>query len=292
MNLEELKFLLHKYHLTPNKVRGQNFLISDEVLADILQAADLKASDTVLEVGPGLGALTTRLLAKVTRVVAFEVDKNLQNLLNNLVRLNKNLDLHWQDILSLKERHWQDILARFAESRRAEHKIKNYKIVANIPYYLTAKFINQFLSFKQPPQSMILMLQKEVAERIEIKDGKNSLLSLAVAFYGRAQIVRLVTKNNFFPIPKVDSAILKIDQIKAWQYKEDEKLVWQLIKRGMAHKRKKLFNNLLSDQKIAKDKLSKIFLALKIDQNARAENLNKDLWLKLASEIKKDPTGH
>lgn len=277
MNLEELKFLLHKYHLTPNKVRGQNFLISDEVLADILQAADLKPGDLVLEVGPGLGALTTQLLARVKQVVAFEVDKNLANLLNSLVKANKNLDLHWQDILSLKERQWQDILV--------EYKTKKYKIVANIPYYLTGKFINQFLSFSNPPQSMILMVQREVAERVEAKDGKNSLLSLAVAFYGRAQIVRQVSKNNFFPVPKVDSAILKIDQIKAWSYKESELLVWQLIKRGMAHKRKKLFNNLLSDPNIAKDKLAKIFLALKIDQNARAEDLSKDLWLKLAGKI-------
>jgi 16S rRNA (adenine1518-N6/adenine1519-N6)-dimethyltransferase len=277
MNLEELKFLLTKYHLTPNKVRGQNFLISDEVLDDILSAADLKSSDLVLEVGPGLGALTARLLAKVSKVVAFEVDKNLANLLNSLVKANKNLALHWQDILSLKERQWQDILV--------EQKVGKYKIVANIPYYLTGKFINQFLSFELPPQSMVLMVQREVAERVEAKDHKNSLLSLAVAFYGRAQIVRLVTKNNFFPAPKVDSAILKIDQIKPWQYKEEEKLVWQLIKRGMAHKRKKLFNNLLSDPKIDKASLTKIFLALKIDQNARAEDLTKDLWLKLASKI-------
>lgn len=280
MNLEELKFLLNKYHLTPNKVRGQNFLISDEVLDDILSAADLKTSDLVLEVGPGLGALTTRLLAKVNKVVAFEVDKNFTNLLNNLVKLNKNLDLHWQDILSLKERQWQDILAA--------NKINNYKIVANIPYYLTGKFINQFLSFKNPPQSMILMVQREVAERVEAKDAKNSLLSLAVAFYGQAQIIRLVPKNNFFPVPKVDSAILKIDHIKPWVYKEEEKHVWQLIKRGMAHKRKKLFNNLLSDPKIDKDKLSKIFLTLKIDQNARAEDLTKDLWLKLSSKLEKN----
>lgn len=283
MTLEELKFLLAKYHLTPNKVRGQNFLISDEVLADILEAADLKASDTVLEVGPGLGALTSQLLARVKQVVAFEVDKNLANLLNNLVKANKNLALHWQDILSLKERQWQDILG--------EHKAKEYKIVANIPYYLTGKFINQFLSFSNPPQSMILMVQREVAERVEAKDAKNSLLSLAVAFYGQAQIIRLVAKNNFFPVPKVDSAILKIYQIKPWSYKEDEKHVWQLIKRGMAHKRKKLFNNLLSDPNIAKDKLAEIFLALKIDQNARAEDLTKDLWLKLSLEISKDQTG-
>lgn len=277
MHLEELKFLLSQYHLTPNKVRGQNFLISNEVLADILQAADLKSSDLVLEVGPGLGALTTQLLARARQVVAFEVDKNLENLLNHLVKLNKNLDLHWQDILSLKERQWQDILL--------EQKAKDYKIVANIPYYLTGKFINQFLSFKNPPQSMTLMVQREVAERVEAKDAKNSLLSLAVAFYGRAQIVRLVPKNNFFPVPKVDSAILKIDQIKPWTYKAEEKLVWQLIKRGMAHKRKKLFNNLLSDPGIAKEQLEKIFMSLKIDQNARAEDLDKELWLKLAGKI-------
>ncbi len=277
MHLEELKFLLAKYHLTPNKVRGQNFLISDEVLADILQAADLKNSDLVLEVGPGLGALTSQLLARARQVVAFEVDKNLENLLNHLVKVNKNLDLHWQDILSLKERQWQDILL--------EQKAEDYKIVANIPYYLTGKFINQFLSFKNPPQSMTLMVQREVAERVEAKDAKNSLLSLAVAFYGRAQIVRLVSKNNFFPVPKVDSAILKIDQIKPWAYKAEEKLVWQLIKRGMAHKRKKLFNNLLSDPEIAKEQLAKIFVSLKIDQNARAEDLDKELWLKLAGKI-------
>ncbi len=277
MHLEELKFLLAKYHLTPNKVRGQNFLISDEVLADILQAADLKNSDLVLEVGPGLGALTTQLLARAKQVVAFEVDKNLENLLNHLVKVNKNLDLHWQDILSLKERQWQDILL--------EQKAKGYKIVANIPYYLTGKFINQFLSFKNPPQSMTLMVQREVAERVEAKDDKNSLLSLAVAFYGRAQIVRLVPKNNFFPVPKVDSAILKIDQIKPWAYKAEEKLVWQLIKRGMAHKRKKLFNNLLSDPNIEKEQLAKIFVSLKIDQNARAEDLDKELWLKLTIKL-------
>lgn len=277
MNLEELKFLLNRYHLTPNKVRGQNFLISDKVLDDIIVAAELKKTDLVLEVGPGLGALTVRLLEQVDNVVAFEVDKNLTNLLNDLVKKYKNLDLHWQDILSLKERQWQDILAQC--------KTKKYKIVANIPYYLTGKFINQFLSFKNPPQSMILMVQREVAERVESKNEKNSLLSLAVDFYGKATIVSLVSKNNFFPAPKVDSAILKIDQIQPWSYKEDEKQVWQLIKRGMAHKRKKLFNNLLSDPKINKDKLSQIFISLKIDQNARAEDLNKELWLQLTAKI-------
>jgi 16S rRNA (adenine1518-N6/adenine1519-N6)-dimethyltransferase len=276
MNIEELKFLLKKYHLTPNKVRGQNFLVSDEVLDDIIVGANIDNDDLILEVGPGLGALTQRLLNSSRQVVALEVDKNLEELLYTLIKMNKNLEVIWQDILSLTDIQWQEILDKY--------KAKDYKIVANIPYYLTGKFVQKFVLAERKPLSMTLMVQKEVAERV-VNSKKQSLLSLSVAFYAQSKLIRVVTKDNFYPQPKVDSAILYIHDIKAWDYEADERQTWQIIKRGFAFKRKKLFNNLLSDKDIDKKKLGQIFDDIGLDSNIRAEKLNTEDWLNIAKRL-------
>ncbi len=132
---------------------------------------------------------------------------------------------------------------------------------------------------------MTIMIQKEVADRVVSTDKKNSLLSLAVDFYADSKIIDYVSKENFYPIPKVDSAILYIYNIKKWSYDIDEKKVWQLIKRGYAKKRKKLFNNLLSDEDIDKNHLAEIFEKINLDQNIRAEKLTKDQWLSIAKGL-------
>jgi len=276
MKIDELKFLLKKYHLTPNKIRGQNFLISDEVLDDIINSANIKKQDLVLEVGPGLGALTQRLTTQARQVVALEVDKNLEKLLNTLIKVNKNLEVIWQDILSLDDRQWQGILDKY--------KVADYKIVANIPYYLTGKFVQKFVTANKKPLAMTLLVQKEVAQRV-VDGQKQSLLSLAVAFYAKSKLVALVTKDNFYPQPKVDSAILYIYDIHGWDYDVDEKRTWQLVKRGFAFKRKKLFNNLLSDPNIAKDKLQIIFSKIGLDPNIRAEKLKVEDWLAIVKNF-------
>jgi len=276
MQIDELKFLLKKYNLSPNKIRGQNFLISDEVLDDIIATAEIDKQDLILEVGPGLGALTQRLVASSRQVVALEIDKNLEVLLKALVKVNKNLEIIWQDILSLTNKQWQNILNKYG--------VDDYKVVANIPYYLTGKFIQKFVLTDKKPLSMTLMVQKEVAQRV-VDDKKQSLLSLSVAFYAKSKLARLVTKENFYPQPKVDSAILYIYDIHAWNYKEDEKKTWQIIKRGFAYKRKKLFNNLLSDQAINKEKLKTIFDKIGLDTNSRAEKLKIDDWLAIARNL-------
>ena len=265
---------MDKYHLAPNKIRGQNFLVSDEVLDDAISVAGLNKQDLVLEVGPGLGALTQRLLEAVGQVVAFEVDKNFKKPLDKLAAVSKNLEIIWQDILSLSERDWQSILLK--------NKKQDYKIIANIPYYLTGKFIQKFIFFRDKPQIMLLMLQKEVAERIVVYDSKQSLLSLSVGFYAKSKIIRVVNKNNFYPEPKVDSALINIYDIHNWSYAVDEKKTWQLIKRGFAYKRKKLFNNLLTDASFSREKLSLAFLKAGLDPNIRAEKLSQENWLKLA----------
>ncbi|MBT6690949.1 ribosomal RNA small subunit methyltransferase A [Candidatus Parcubacteria bacterium] len=277
MTLEELQFILKKHHLTPNKVRGQNFLVSDEVLGDIIKASEIISEDLILEVGPGLGALTQSLLEKAKQVVAFEIDKNFQKPLNKLINTFNNVELIWQNILSLSDQQWLEILTKY--------KAKDYKIVANIPYYLTAKFIQKFILADKKPLSMTLMVQKEVAERIAAEKGKHSRLSLSVALYADSKLARIVRKDNFYPQPKVDSAVIHIFNIHTWDYDVDEKFVWQLIRRGFASKRKKLFNNLLTDQNLDKEKLLFAFDKVRLDANVRAENLSPINWLELARNL-------
>ena len=165
-----------------------------------------------------------------------------------------------------------------------KYKTKDYKIVANIPYYLTGKFIQKFVLANKKPLSMTIMVQKEVAQRV-VDNKKQSLLSLAVAFYAKSKLIRIVNKDNFYPQPKVDSAILYIYDIKAWNYNVDEKRTWQIIKRGFAFKRKKLFNNLLSDPNIDKEKLQIVFDKIGLDSNIRAEKLNTNDWLDIVKYL-------
>ncbi len=277
MNLSDLQFLLKKYKISPNYLRGQNFLIDDTVLDQILAQAKVKKNELILEVGPGLGALTQRLLNLQAQVAAFEVDKSLEKPLLQLAGLNDKLELHWQDILSLTDGQWQDIMLL--------HQAKAYKVVANIPYYLTAKIIGKFILAKNQPESMTFLVQREVAERVVLHKQKHSLLSLSVAFYGQAVLGEIVNKNSFYPVPKVDSAILHIKDLHVWDYQADEVFVWQLIHRGMVAKRKKLFNNLLSDPKIEKQRLADIFIKLQLDQNSRAEDLSTNDWIDLAKNL-------
>lgn len=276
MNIDQLKLLLQNYNLTPNKLRGQNFLVSDEVLEDIINLSGISKNDLVLEVGPGFGALTQKLSTVAKQVIALEIDQNFFKPLNKLIKLNPNIEIIWQDILSLTELRWQEILT--------QHKVSDYKIVANIPYYLTGKFIKKFLTAKKKPSSMTLMVQQEVAKRaVDLK--KSSLLSLSIAFYAKSTLAALVNKNNFYPKPKVDSAILYIYDIKNWSYDADEKKTWSLIKRGFAFKRKKLFNNLLTDPQISRENLTKVFDKFHLDLNIRAEKLTVNDWINIAKSL-------
>ncbi len=279
MTIEEIKYLLQRYDLTPNKLRGQNFLLDEDVLDYIVTKAKVVKEDLILEVGLGLGALTQKLAAKNAQVVAFEIEDNFRAPLDKIKMLNKNVDIIWQDILTLNSKQWQAILD--------QKKVKHYKIVANIPYYLTGKFIQKFVSFDPLPDSLTLMVQKEVAERIEARDNKMSMLSLAVKLYAKVEMLRLVPKKCFWPEPKIDSAVIHIFDIKKWAYPVEEKKTWQLIKRGYAKKRKKLINNLLSDPEIEKKPLLEAFQDIGLDENIRAENLQPMTWVKLLELLSK-----
>ncbi len=192
-----IKNLLLKYSARPSKGLGQHFLIDKKVLHKIIQAADLKPGDVILEVGPGIGILTLELAKKVKKVVAVEKDFKMIAVLKEVLRDYKNVEIVRDDILKV---NLNDFIL----------KPKTYKIVANIPYYLTSHLIRKFLEIDNPPKEMILMIQKEVAQRIVARPPKMSLLAVSVQFYAKPEIITFVSKKSFWPQPKVDSAIIKI----------------------------------------------------------------------------------
>jgi len=277
--IEQIKNICRTYGIRPQRAKGQNFLISREVLKQIIEAANLKSIDTVLEVGPGLGVLTEALVKRAKRVVSVELDKNLFSFLQVKFAAAKNLKLINDDILN-----WQ------IADRKLQ--IADYKIVANIPYNITSNFIRKFLSNDPKPISMTLLVQKEVAERICAPAGEMSLLSVSVQLYGKPEIVSVVGKKNFWPEPEVDSAILKISAIKtaqetaAWLGEIKEKQFWQLVKIGFSARRKKLSNNLSAGLRVDASVIKKVLNQVGLDDKIRAQNLKIDDWMRLAKTLK------
>jgi len=253
------------------KSLGQNFLKSTNVIEKIIKAADLKTSDVVLEVGPGKGVLTKKLLEQANKVIAIEKDHRLIEFLQEKFKdeiKNGKLELIYGDILKIKN---SDLF-------------KNYKIISNIPYYITGKFLRKFLSTDFQPSKIVVMLQKEVAQRITTPKGKESILSISIKSYGKPKYIDTVKAENFSPQPKVDSAILLIDDISKDFFNEiDEKSFFQIVKIGFSNKRKMLVNNLLF---IPKKELSQIFKKLKIPLKTRAEDLSLEEWKMLTKYFK------
>ncbi len=269
---------------------GQNFLKSEMVLNKICTVSNLEKNDYVLEIGPGKGALTKKLLEKGAKVVAVEKDRELIGLLKTKFESeieNKKLILVEGDILELQITNYP--------------LLKNYKIVSNIPYNITGAILKKFLTEKNQPTEMILLVQKEVADRIVGKNPstllrvKESILSLSVKAYSTPKYIMKVAKKLFSPAPKVDSAIIYISLISRKNFISDdhEKYFFELIKTGFAFKRKKLLKNLEqinkknrsgSNKKMSGDAniIENIFDELNINKNIRAEDLSFDLWLKIS----------
>jgi len=250
--------------LKAKKSLGQNWLVNEKVVEKLVSTAKISPSvgggETVLEAGPGEGVLTAALLEAGAQVVAVEKDDRLQTVLTEKFKaeiLSGQLKLIPGDILK-----FDPILIN-----------QPYKIVANLPYYLTGEFIKKFLTTKAKPTAMVLMLQQAVAERIIAKNGKESVLSISVKAYGQPRLVQRVKRGNFRPVPKVDSAIVAIEQIGDQNFKKcDEKKFFQILKTGFGQKRKKLKNNL---------KLTDKMLVAYGDK--RAEDLQLKDWLKLCA---------
>jgi len=272
-----LKKLLQKYHFRPDKRLGQHFLISRKALQKIIQAAELSKEDVVLEIGPGLGILTEQLAQKVKRVVAVEKDKRMVQILKDVLRDYKNIQIIQNDILKLFRSKAPKFIRSFAPK---------YKLVANIPYYLTSPLIRLFLEAEKPPQMMVLLIQKEVAQRICAQPPKMSLLAVAVQFYSQPKIVSSVSKKSFWPQPKVDSAIIKIvPRPPAMTSQESRKKFFQIVKAGFVWPRKQLANNLSRKLSLDREEIKKALTERGLNPQVRAENLSVEDWQRLASII-------
>ncbi len=265
--LEFSKELCYRNKISPQKKHGQNFLIDDDVYFDIIESAELDKSDTVLEVGPGLGFLTERLAKEVKKVVSVEIDPVLVDFLpKRFESLDiKNVQLIAGDVLNLAK------------------NVKYNKIVANLPYNISAHFLYQYLSERKAPESMVLMLQKEVVERICAKPGKMSILAVSVQYYAKPSLVRQVSRQSFWPEPNVDSAVVKIlagddgDRLAAKQ----EKDFFKLVKAGFSSRRKMLKNNLANVYKISQKEAENRLLKVDLKSKSRAQDLRVDDWKKL-----------
>lgn len=262
------------------KSLGQHFLNSPQIVSDIVVAGEVSSIDTVLEIGPGEGILTEKLLETGAHVISIEKDDRLipelQKKFAREVSL-RQLDLIHADVLDVE-------LPHLAMSRSPLDMKVGYKVVANIPYYITGQIIRMFLESDNQPTSMTLLVQKEVAERIVAKDEKESLLSLSVKIFGEPKLIRIVGRGAFTPQPNVDSAILNIEKInKEKLLGISSDLFFKIIHAGFAHKRKQLLPNLASLYK--KANLINNFKKCGIDEKARAEDLPLETWIKLCNII-------
>ena len=262
--------LCKMFEIRPSRSKGQNFLINEKIYDEIVEVAGINSEDTVLEVGPGLGFLTAKLAKVAKQVVAVELDDKLANFLQ--IGLDSN-DVENVTIVN------QDVL-KFNPTDLPH----GYKVVANLPYNITSIFLRTFLNQKNRPQSLVLMLQKEVAERLIAKPGEMSMLALSVQFFGDVEIVREVKAGNFWPEPKIDSAVIRlvIDNDKRGEITYDEeKAFFRLAKFGFSAKRKMLKNNLGSGLKISNAEAEKLLISVGLNEQIRAQDLSVADWQKL-----------
>ncbi len=245
------------------KSLGQNFLKSELALKKIVEAGEIKPDDVILEIGPGKGALTSKLLEKAKTVIAVEKDGELFELLQE--KFSEQIKLG--SLLLI-----QDDILKFSIS---DFKFSKYKIIANIPYNITGAILKKFLTDKNQPECMVLMVQQEVAQRIIARGGKESILSISIKAYGEPKMVIKVPKRYFSPAPKVDSAVIAIKNISREFFLKNnlsEEKFWEIVKSGFAHKRKKLSSNLKSSKNYQKNSFADSL------GNKRAEDLTLDDW--------------
>jgi 16S rRNA (adenine1518-N6/adenine1519-N6)-dimethyltransferase len=274
--LAQTKKLLRRFDLRARKGLGQHFLIDNDVLEAILSAAGLAPTDTVIEVGPGLGILTGELARRAGWVIAIELDNRLAAVLKKTVPYD-NVVIINEDVLGtdagvlLQER-----LPSFPAT------LRSYKVVANLPYYITSPVLRHFLEAPVKPEVMVVMVQQEVAEAIVAGPDQRSLLSISVQFYGRPVIVARVPATSFYPPPEVDSAVLRIDVYSRPPLDVDDKEgFFRLVKAGFAAARKQAVNSLAQGLRLPRADVLAILEKAGIAPQRRAETFTLEEWATL-----------
>ena len=264
--LSRTKKLLASNDLRARKGLGQNFLIDGGILKKLAAAAELTPSDTVIEVGPGLGVLTETLVEQAGKVIAIELDARLADILKARLKDQIKLTVIQDDILNINP---AAILGKQTE----------YKVVANLPYYITSAVIRHFLEAPVKPTTMVIMVQKEVAQQITAQPGEMSLLSVSVQLYGKPTVAGKVSAQCFYPAPNVDSAILKIAVYQEQKIQTDDITgFFDIVRAGFSANRKQIINSLANGLKLQKTDIIPVLEQAGIDPQRRAETLTIDEW--------------
>lgn len=266
-NLKDLRAALKLAGIKPSKELGQHFLVDRTALDKIIDAARLSKDDTVLEIGPGIGTLTSALVKKANHVIAVERDQRLVSILRSQF---PSADVIEEDFLNYD-------LSR----------ISSYKVVANLPYYVTSKIIQTLLSADPSPSSITVLVQKEVAQRIVAQPGQMSVLAFSVQYYGQPKLVDIVPASSFWPAPEVDSAILNINIRPQPAFKADGKLLFKLIKAGFGERRKMLKNSLAGGLQLTTETVTTWLDESSVSQSVRAQELSLEQWQKIYQQATK-----
>lgn len=285
---DETQFILHKYKIQANKSLGQNFLVNDNVIDEIIRSSNIDKQDLIIEIGPGLGVLTNRLLQESNNVVAVELDKRMVNILKDRFAQNINdqaeskLEIINEDILKIN-------LNQLIAEKRKNQEIKKVKIVANLPYYISTPIIMKLLENRLDIDEIIVMVQQEVAERLIAKTGTRlaGAITYAVEYYSEATSLIKVPKESFVPSPKVESEVIKLKVRKDEKiHVENEKLLFNIISKSFMQRRKTLSNALLNNNIMKnKDDVKKMWTELGMDENVRGESLTLEQFGKITDYI-------
>ena len=282
--IEETKFIMKKYNIRANKSLGQNFLISEQVVNEIVESSKIDKEDLVIEIGPGLGTLTKYLLEKAGKVIGIELDKKMVEILQDRFKLYNNFELYQQDVLKIDLKH-------LIKKEKENTNIKKVKIVANLPYYITTPIIMKLLEEKLDLESITVMIQKEVADRLIAIPGEKETgaITYAVYYYAIAEAILEVPKESFIPEPEVTSKVIKLNIRKEPPIEvQDIELMFKIIKSAFMQRRKTLINA-LNNAKIFQNKEegNQILESLKLDESVRAEKLTLENFADITNRILK-----
>ena len=278
--LEETRFIMKKYNIRANKNLGQNFLINEEVVKNIVGCSNIEKEDLVIEIGPGLGTLTKYLLEKAGKVICIELDTKMLQILKDRFSLYNNFELINNDVLKVD-------LKNIIEKEKEEGKIKNVKIVANLPYYITTPIIMKLLEEELELESITVMIQKEVADRLIATPGEKNTgaITYSVYYYADSEAIMEVPNSSFIPEPEVTSKVIKLNIRKEPAVKpKDKEKMFKIIKYAFMQKRKTLLNS-LTNNGVFKNKTqgTEILNSLGIKENVRPEELTLEQFEKISN---------
>ena len=280
--LEETKFIMNKYNIKANKSLGQNFLISEEVVEKIVESSKVSKEDLVIEIGPGLGTLTKYLLERAGKVLCIELDTKMIDILEDRFKLYDNFEVQNRDVLKVN-------LKELIKKEKENTNIKNVKIVANLPYYITTPIIMKLLEEELDLESITVMIQKEVADRLIAIPGEKETgaITYSVYYYSIGEDILEVPNNSFIPEPEVTSKVIKLTIRNNSPIEvKDKEFMFKIIKNAFMQRRKTLLNS-LNNSKLIKNKEEgiKILTELDLDENIRAEKLTLQNFADIANKI-------